>query len=36
MQNAEEFFTDGTNILCITIGAAGMALVCCAYKCFCK
>lgn len=36
MQSPEEFFTDKTNILCMSIGAVGMALLCCIYKCFCK
>ena len=36
MQSAEEFFTDDTNILCMSIGAAAMGLLCCVYKCFCK
>ena len=36
MQNAKEFFTDDTNILCMSIGVAAMGLLCCVYKCFCK
>ena len=36
MESPEEFFTDETHILYITIGASAMGCICCLYKCFCK
>lgn len=36
MESAEEFFTNKTNIICLSLGAAAMCILCCAYKCLCK